>query len=52
MSLILLAANLAADAHLTRKRKWSNRDYTEHPMRVAGRVSLLDGVTEEEVAAA
>jgi (p)ppGpp synthase/HD superfamily hydrolase len=52
MSLILLAATLADAAHEGQKRKWTGRDYIEHPMRVAGRVSLLDDVTEEEVAAA
>jgi guanosine-3',5'-bis(diphosphate) 3'-pyrophosphohydrolase len=52
MSLILLAAELADLAHANQKRKWSGRPYIEHPMRVAGRVSLLEDVTEEEVAAA
>lgn len=52
MSLILKAAALATTAHGGQKRKYSGRPFVEHPMRVAGRVSILDDVTEEEVAAA
>jgi (p)ppGpp synthase/HD superfamily hydrolase len=52
MSLILAAANFASMAHKGQKRKYTNRPYIEHPMRVAGQVSLLEDVTEEEVAAA
>lgn len=52
MSLILKAAALAAEAHAGQKRKYTGRPYIEHPGRVAARVSTLDDVTEEEVAAA
>lgn len=52
MSLILQAAKLAETAHRKQKRKYTGRPYIEHPMRVAGRVTLLDDATEEEIAAA
>lgn len=52
MSLILKAAALAAKAHEGQKRKYTNFPYITHPARVAGRVGILPGVTEEMVAAA
>jgi (p)ppGpp synthase/HD superfamily hydrolase len=52
MNLILAAARLADAAHHGQKRKYNGRPYIEHPMRVAGRVTLLDDATEEEIAAA
>jgi len=52
MNLILQAAAHAAEAHNGQKRKYTGRDYIEHPMRVAGRVSILPDVTEREVCAA
>lgn len=52
MSLILHAAALAARAHEGQKRKYSGLPYITHPARVAGRVGILPGVTEELVAAA
>jgi (p)ppGpp synthase/HD superfamily hydrolase len=52
MSLILRAAALATRAHEGQKRKYSNLPYITHPARVAGRVGIIPGVTEEMVAAA
>lgn len=52
MSLIIRAAQIANSAHHTQLRKWTNRPFIEHPMRVAGRVATIDGVTESVVAAA
>jgi guanosine-3',5'-bis(diphosphate) 3'-pyrophosphohydrolase len=52
MSLILKAAALALRAHEGQKRKYSGLPYITHPARVAGRVGILPGVTEELVAAA
>lgn len=52
MSLILRAAALADRAHEGQKRKYTNFPYIMHPARVAGRVGILPGVTEEMVAAA
>lgn len=52
MSLILKAARYADAAHHDQKRKWNGRDYIEHPMRVAGRVTLLPHSEEAIIAAA
>lgn len=52
MSLILKAAQLAARAHQGQKRKYSGFPYITHPARVAGRVGIIPGATEEMVAAA
>lgn len=52
MSIILRAAALADRAHQGQKRKYTNFPYITHPARVAGRVGILPGVTEEMVAAA
>ena len=52
MNLILKAASFAEMAHRGQKRKYDGRAYIHHPMRVAGRASMLPGVTEEMVAAA
>ena len=52
--MIVEAAKLADYAHKGQKRKWSKSHvgYITHPLRVAGMVTLLDGATEEMVAAA
>lgn len=52
MNLIIQAAHLAAQAHREQTRKYTGRPYIEHPMRVAGAVSIIPGVLEEVVAAA
>lgn len=52
MSIIIKAAQFAEHAHAGYVRKYTNRAYIEHPMRVAGQVSMLDDATEEMVAAA
>lgn len=52
MSLIIRAAQFAALAHQGVKRKYTLRPYIEHPMRVAGAVSLLPDVAEHHVTAA
>lgn len=51
MSIILKAAQFAAHAHRNQFRKFTNRPYIEHPMRVAGRVCMIPGMDEDEVAA-
>jgi (p)ppGpp synthase/HD superfamily hydrolase len=43
MSLIIEAAQFAAKSHTGQQRKYSGRPYIEHPMRVAGRATLLKG---------
>ncbi len=50
--LVKTAAQMAARAHATQLRKYDGSMYIIHPMRVAGRVLLLDGTTDEMVAAA
>jgi len=52
MSIILKAAALAARAHAGIPRKITKFPYIYHPARVAGRVGILPGATEEMVAAA
>ena len=52
MSIILKAAALAVRAHEGQKRKYNSLPYITHPARVAGRVGILPGATEEMVAAA
>lgn len=52
MSIIIEAARVAHKAHAGQKRKYHGGNFIEHPMRVAGRVSLLSEATEEMVAAA
>lgn len=52
MSIILKAAALAVRAHEGQKRKYNGFPYITHPARVAGRVGILPGATEEMVAAA
>lgn len=51
MNLILKAASFAEHAHRGQTRR-NGTPYVHHPMRVAGRVSMLPGTTEELVAAA
>lgn len=52
MSIILRAAALATRAHEGQKRKYTGFPYITHPARVAGRVGIAPGATEEMVAAA
>lgn len=52
MNIILKAAQYASHAHYGQTRKYTGRPFVEHPMRVAGEVSMLDVATEEMVAAA
>lgn len=54
MSLINKAARFAALAHAGQYRKYSGAEtpYITHPLRVAGRVSLQEGATDEMIAAA
>lgn len=52
MNLILKAASFAEYAHRGQTRKYGGVPYIQHPMRVAGRASILAGTTEELVAAA
>jgi (p)ppGpp synthase/HD superfamily hydrolase len=49
---IMRAAKIASEAHKGQMRKDGVTPYVTHPMRVAGRVMLLSGVTPIEVAAA
>lgn len=52
MALIVEAAVFAVHHHYGQTRKYTGLPYFEHPMRVAGKVSLLKSTTEEMVAAA
>ena len=52
MSKIVQAAQFAAEAHRGQTRKYTQRPYIEHPMRVAGRVMTLPHVDEDVVCAA
>jgi (p)ppGpp synthase/HD superfamily hydrolase len=51
MSIVLDACYLATKSHFGQMRKYTGRPYIEHPMRVAGRVTLIGG-SEEMIAAA
>lgn len=50
--MIILAAQFAEKAHRGQVRKYTGRPYIEHPMRVAGRTSLIPFINEDMVAAA
>ena len=50
MSLILSAAQFAAQAHKGQKRKYNKDPYIFHPSRVAARTAILPGATDEMVA--
>lgn len=50
--LILRAAQIAKTAHEGQLRKYHKLPYILHPGRVASRVTLIEGVTAEEIAAA
>lgn len=52
MSLIIKAAQLAHELHKGQVRKYTNRPYIEHPIRVAGRLATMSCANEAEVAAA
>jgi (p)ppGpp synthase/HD superfamily hydrolase len=49
---IILAARLAEIAHRGQVRKYTGAPYITHPMRVAARVTLLPGATDDMIAAA
>jgi (p)ppGpp synthase/HD superfamily hydrolase len=49
--LVRKAAHLAAKAHAGQLRKYGDVPYIIHPMRVAGRLTLLDDATDEMIAA-
>ena len=51
-NIILRAARFAAECHRGQKRKYHGGPYIEHPMRVAGRMAMREGATEDAVAAA
>lgn len=51
-NIIITCAQLAEEAHRGQVRKYHGRPYIEHPMRVANRVMMLDGVPEAIVGAA
>jgi len=52
LNLIVKAAVIAREAHGKQTRKYSADPYVLHPARVAARALLLDGMSEEAVAAA
>lgn len=52
MDLIIRAAQYAAQKHAGQKRKFNDRPYITHPIRVAGRVATHEIATKELVAAA
>src|SRR3990167_912812 len=52
MNVIIKAAQLATEAHAGQFRKYTNRPYIEHPMRVACMACQIENVTEEMVAVA
>ena len=52
MNPILHAAKFAKSAHEGQTRRYSGVPYIIHPARVAARVSLLDGVSEDMIVAA
>ena len=49
--LIIRACKIASEAHRSQKRRYSNDPYILHPMRVAGRVTLLMNAGPVEIAA-
>lgn len=51
-NIIITAAQMATAAHQGQQRKYTGRDYIEHPYRVAMRVAARPDATEEMVAAA
>ena len=51
MDLIIRAAQFASKQHAGQKRKFNNRPYITHPIRVAGRVATHKMATKELVAA-
>jgi (p)ppGpp synthase/HD superfamily hydrolase len=51
-NLIIAAAMKAIELHHGQTRRYNGRPYIEHPMRVAGYVTLMPGVTAIEIAAA
>lgn len=51
-NIIPICARLAEEAHRGQVRKYHGRPYIEHPMRVANKVMMLDGVPEAIVGAA
>lgn len=51
-NLIIQAAQMAHSAHIKQRRKYNDAPYIEHPMRVAGRLTVVDEVPEFAVAAA
>jgi (p)ppGpp synthase/HD superfamily hydrolase len=52
MNVIIKAAQFARNAHAGQVRKYTNRPYITHPMRVAGAASMICGADGEIVAAA
>lgn len=51
MDLIIRAAQYAAQKHAGQRRKFNDRPYISHPIRVAGRVATHEMATKELVAA-
>lgn len=53
MSIVEKAKKIAERAHADQRRKWGDQSpYIVHPSRVAAKVATLDGITDEDVAAA
>lgn len=50
MSLIIKAAQLANALHRGQTRKYTNRPYIEHPIRIAGKIATFDWADEKLVA--